>query len=99
MPLIPHMRGIRPCGRVLAACSKLEIKTAASLQHAAQTEVFDSPVPCRRAQTLNDGRILREELQFFSKPAHIPGYEQAAIDVVFNYFGIAAHICRQEGQA
>src|SRR6266852_7948293 len=99
MPLIPHMCGIRPCGRNLAACSEMEIKTAVCLQHAAQAERLDSPVPGGGAQLVNEGWIAREEFQLVRKPFDVTRCEQTAIDVVFDDFRIAADICRENGQA
>src|SRR6266852_1636419 len=73
MPLIPHMGGIHPCGRDLAACSEIEIKAAVCLQHAAQAERLDSPVPGSRAQLVNEGGIFCQGLQLVRKPLSVSG--------------------------
>src|SRR5260370_9650915 len=99
MPLIPHMCGIRACGRDLAACREMEVKTAVCLQHAAQTERLDSAVPGGRAQLVNEGWIAREELQLARKPFDVTRREQTPIDVVFDDFPISSDICREGGQA
>src|SRR6266851_1405633 len=96
MPLIPHMCGIRPCGREPAACSEFKIKTAVCLQHAAQAEGLHSTVPGRRAQLVNYGWIPRQELQSVRKPFGVSGCKQTAVEVVFDDFGIAADICRKD---
>src|SRR2546422_2995730 len=99
MPLIPHMCGIRPCGRDPAACSEIEIKAAVALKHAAQAERLDSLVPGRRAQLVNEGWIPRQEIEPVSKPLDVSWCEQRAVDVLFDDFRIASHICCEDGQA
>src|SRR6266849_3966476 len=99
MPLIPHMCGIRPCGRNLAACSEMEIKTAVCLQHAAQAERLDSPVPGGGAQLVNEGWIPRHEIEPVSKPLGVSRSEQGAVDVVLDDFQTASHTCCEDRQA
>src|SRR5713226_5763249 len=95
MPLIPHMCGIRPCGRGRAACSEIKIKATVVLQHAAQAERLDSPVPSGRAQLVNEGWIPHQELQPVRKAFGVSRCKQTAVDVVFDDFRIAADFCRQ----
>src|SRR6267143_260994 len=99
MPLIPHMCGIRPCGRDPAARGEIKIKTAVCLQHAAQAEGLDSAVPGSRAQLVNEGWISRQELQLVRKPFDVSRRKQTTVDVVFDDFRIAARTCREDRQA
>src|SRR5437899_5234558 len=99
MPLIPHMRGIRPCSRDAAAYSEIEIKAAVCIKHAAQAKRFDSVVPSRGAQLVNEGRITCQNMESISKPLSVSGCEQRTVDVVYDDFRIAADICCQDGQA